>query len=520
MSYPQESSYGAIHLDTFDNREFVVLNSSQSLPHIPMESEGSSWYKHLEVPASHPAARCLRSVQEMDDSVHVYPAHIKQEHGGAWRRDVLTGMKECRRARRKLYWVLIAGELGELHSGLHLGADFLEDATLICVPPDCNADAVNAWLAPVILIHRYRENDADVLSQNTYISWQSSTGLPLLSPSCIPGSGRFVLPQRLGQSALIDKLLVQLVGGYEVASNAYFMDRYGGDGTRRNLRMFHAYPQRLPDRQQVLAEAPALDHLASGAAVVFASDWRFSRQTAATIQRYLIRPLRAIVFAAMSGHPDSNGFSEKAVMSAAFPSLVGFTWVRDLPKAGIEERLSRSGSLDFYRALGGDALQPVNRPGGILQQLRKLEIALGMVQKYEELMSRRRFEWVVYSRTDMLWVAPHPPLALLDSNAMWFQETWFTRHVAEEYAGLQDWHATIPRRLVKAHLARWSLILSGKVPWKPGMNPEEFLGSLIDVLGIRLGFFPAVASLQVCKRWDCQFKGYVGKPELAIPLEE
>merc|ERR1712232_495770 len=100
------------------------------------------------------------------------------------------------------------------------------------------------------------------------------------------------------------------------------MDRYERQSEGRNLRMFHAYPQRLPDRRQVLAEPVALDHLASGAAVIFASDWRFSRPTAATIQRYLIRPLRAPVFAAMSGHPESKGLSEKAMMNAAFPSLV------------------------------------------------------------------------------------------------------------------------------------------------------------------------------------------------------
>ena len=104
---------------------------------------------------------------------------------------------------------------GPRAKGLHLGSDFLEDATLICVPPDCIAAAVNAWLAPVILLHRFMESDANVLSTNTYISWPSSTGLPLRSPSTIPGSGRVKLPTRLGQSALIDEQLVHVVGGYE-----------------------------------------------------------------------------------------------------------------------------------------------------------------------------------------------------------------------------------------------------------------------------------------------------------------
>ena len=65
--------------------------------------------------------------------------------------------------------------------------------------------------------------------------------------------------------------------------------------------------------------------------------------------------------------------------------------------------------------------------------------ALQLVERYEAQQRGRRFEWLVFSRTDLIWVADHPPLSLLDTRAIWIPRTY--RHDSDGPHGICDWYA-------------------------------------------------------------------------------
>ncbi|CAE8599439.1 unnamed protein product [Polarella glacialis] len=295
---------------------------------------------------------------------------------------------------------------------------------------------------------------------------------------------------------------------------------YNQDGRYRHYAIFE---QRLPHHEAFLAPpapegAPGVPGPALSAdgnnnndvAVLFAGDWRFSRRTAAAISQFLVRPLRAAVFAVMSGDPVSDGSAERGAMQTAFPSLFDFVWMPDISPDELEVELRKSGSLPLYQALGGVALGPVSSGGSsALQALRKLQAVLDIATKHEA-HRRQPWKWLVFSRTDLVWVAPHPPISLLDPRAIWISNTTYTGVAVTRYAGLNDWHAAVPRSLANAYFGRWSLIISGQVPCRPGQDPEELLGSIIHVLEVPVGLFAAVASLERCDSWNCAWKGWYG----------
>merc|ERR1712125_147104 len=100
------------------------------------------------------------------------------------------------------------------------------------------------------------------------------------------------------------------------------------------------------------------------------------------------------------------------------------------------------------------------------------------------------------SRTDLIWQADHPPLAMLDSGAVWIPRT--VRHSADGASGLCDWHAAVPRSFADAYFDRWSQFAQGTAPATPNNNPHVFLRSSLRVQGVPVGRFPSVAGLMNC----------------------
>lgn len=73
---------------------------------------------------------------------------------------------------------------------------------------------------------------------------------------------------------------------------------------------------------------------------------------------------------------------------------------------------------------------------------------------------RRRgtaYERVVVTRTDLLWLFPHPPLALLSSEYAWVPDT-----SEDDWGGFYDRHFVIPRSVADVVLGGWDNLLAGR----------------------------------------------------------
>merc|ERR1740123_150415 len=64
---------------------------------------------------------------------------------------------------------------------------------------------------------------------------------------------------------------------------------------------------------------------------------------------------------------------------------------------------------------------------------------------------------VVFTRTDLRWIFPHPPLAQLRSDFVWVPDT-----TEDDWGGLYDKHFVVPRAVADDALGGWRLLVSGQ----------------------------------------------------------
>merc|ERR1711972_1104396 len=72
-----------------------------------------------------------------------------------------------------------------------------------------------------------------------------------------------------------------------------------------------------------------------------------------------------------------------------------------------------------------------------------------------------------------------------------------------DWHGVTDWHAAMPREFSEAYFRRWRLFVDGRAPMMADQTPETFLRAVLRLSGVRIGLIPAVASLGRCFRWGC-----------------
>merc|ERR1711879_355066 len=125
-----------------------------------------------------------------------------------------------------------------------------------------------------------------------------------------------------------------------------------------------------------------------------------------------------------------------------------------------------------------------------------------------ELERGRPYEWVIISRTDFRWMAPHPPLELLtDEDAVYIPSG------SDWEGGINDRHVVMRRRFAEAYMSGWKLITEGKakevmlstlgsmkVMGYPGPNTENYLKARLAHYRIPVERFPNVAYLTCTQR--------------------
>merc|ERR1719217_1662433 len=86
-----------------------------------------------------------------------------------------------------------------------------------------------------------------------------------------------------------------------------------------------------------------------------------------------------------------------------------------------------------------------------------------------------RYQWVMKSRPDFMWITPHPPLSVMDPDMFWSFDT-------ERYLFMNDRHVVGGRdQMFKAFFNKLNIILTGDpVIYNPAIANGTSYGFLGD----------------------------------------
>lgn len=173
-------------------------------------------------------------------------------------------------------------------------------------------------------------------------------------------------------------------------------------------------------------------------------------------------------------------------------------------------------AMKHYNQTPGNWLGPVfGRKGNGLRIYRHEADCLEMIES-SEMTKSMRYKWIIRSRPDFLWLAPHPPLSLMSPDMVWTPDT-------ENGLGNVNPRHVVGSRdaLIKAVLRKWEYIMTGhplvyKVRTtcrfddkKAGFDPrcgnvwdEKYSRMILEALSIPVGKFASVAHLVKCPLWS------------------
>lgn len=123
-----------------------------------------------------------------------------------------------------------------------------------------------------------------------------------------------------------------------------------------------------------------------------------------------------------------------------------------------------------------------------------------LVQHEATVRGGIRYETIIWSRLEFVWIRPHVPLAsLTPSTCLWVP-------VEEDYAGINDRHAVMHRSLAAAYLGRWDMIMDGRLFYALpclrsamcAQTSERFLAAVLVHHNATICRFPPLAYLACC----------------------
>ena len=176
-------------------------------------------------------------------------------------------------------------------------------------------------------------------------------------------------------------------------------------------------------------------------------------------------------------------------------------WLATVTQAGLDEAsLTKLASL-CSRFLGGTSLPGTEGSGAIILWWR---YQLGLLMRQQ--LSTLPYDWFAITRSDFLWLAPHPPVENLDPATIYFMD-------GERYGGVSDRHALFHRTHAEKMFAACDELFTNpdavfdRVSPIRNVNPERFLLAEWRALGVmqRVFFLPylafAVRSADGTSRW-------------------
>lgn len=136
----------------------------------------------------------------------------------------------------------------------------------------------------------------------------------------------------------------------------------------------------------------------------------------------------------------------------------------------------------------------------VLRQEYALSKCLRLIHSHEAATGQL-YSRLVHSRLESIWLAPHPPISLMDSRCLWVPD-------GEDYGGLNDRHAIMNRSQAELYMARWDMILDGRVMQNNAnlqsgtccgsMSDERWLLSLTRYYRLPVCRFPQLFFLTCC----------------------
>lgn len=237
------------------------------------------------------------------------------------------------------------------------------------------------------------------------------------------------------------------------------------------------------------AQTAAIDN-GDGVAVCWTNELRGLGAQWAGHLANVIGPLSADLFVAAADKGNQSHV-------LAFPEVKRVLRKQDLipdpGREGIMAELRESGSPlyeEFADSFGNQ------RRSGLFQWYFRSR-CLDLVEQYEAERGRQ-YAWLVYLRVDSWWLAPHPPLHLLDPKLCWIPE-------GEDWKGVNDRHATCGREPGRTYFRVWDALKAGTMPVLEAANSERALKAYLDSWHMAIGRFPNIFGIVCCPDWaKCQ----------------
>lgn len=161
-------------------------------------------------------------------------------------------------------------------------------------------------------------------------------------------------------------------------------------------------------------------------------------------------------------------------------------------KAAYNNQENWNGLNWFAPVLGNDGLS-------VLRELHDYSRSYAQVVAHERSRGAN-YTWLVFARLEMVWLAPHAPLSLLDQRLVWVPP--------RSDPGVNDRHAVVPRQHAATYFQRWEMLqapdLLELLPLE-GLNrddPERMLENVMLARGVRVGVLPIAAFLACCTDAD------------------
>ena len=278
-----------------------------------------------------------------------------------------------------------------------------------------------------------------------------------------------------------------------------------------------------PDRGSIVhVEPSAAAGAAAAASTVAAAFCGYLNlaipEAGATARRYLIQPLRADVLVAGSHKAsDCGGGPDYSCLWSRLAGL-GPLAARSLSRKLTDDEIREAVQLMPHYATVAGAFRMSHTFHGItnwtpllgspkahmIHQIRDYALLLELIRTAERARGAA-YERVVFSRLEFVWLAPHPPLALLPPSLLW---------VPFGSPRMNDRHVVMNRSHADVWMGRWALFGSAallrKLPLQSLAHdgPEELVENLLVTRGISVGEFPGTSYLPCCAAAEgCALQG-------------
>jgi len=176
---------------------------------------------------------------------------------------------------------------------------------------------------------------------------------------------------------------------------------------------------------------------------------------------------------------------------------------------------------EYRRAYGNWRAPLFGESGGNLLMLYQQATCRRLVAA-SEVAQARRYKWVIFSRLDLYWLFPHPPVHRLGPESLG-RVAWIP--AGQDWGwGLNDRHATMERSVSDAYLSRWDAVVDGSVlsyiaaakKLRKKVSGETLLKVWLQRARVNMGRFSPVAAVLCCREGpSCQHEAGTLRPKIS-----